>query len=540
VSTAVAAAPPGAAAPANPDVNKWLVALSIAFGSLMATIDSSIVNVAMPNIRGELGASIQEITWISTAYMIAMVLVMPLTGFLGGFFGQKRVYLLSMVTFVAGSALCGTARSLGTLVFYRIIQGLGGGALQPTQQAILRQTFPPHEQGMAMAIFSMVIMIGPAVGPVLGGFIIDDYSWPWIFYINLPVGVIGILMTLRNVHEPEDVRAANHARAEIARKNLDIAGIVLMVIGIGALQYLFEEGPQDDWFDSMEIRIAAFVTAVSLIGFVIRELTATAPVVNLRMFKDTTFASATVIAFVMFGMLMGSMFLLPVFCQEILHYTATLSGIVLMPRTLAMMAVSPFVGRMYNRVPPAWIVAVGVLLFAVGSWQLSHITLATSSSEMVLPLVVTGAAFACLFVPLTTAALSKIARHEMADAAGLNSFIRQVGGSVGLTIFATVFTNYSTEARAALASHVTLLRPEVGEMIARIKGVLVMQGMDPLSATAVAGKALYGRVAIQGTVLGFDRVFLMQGILFLCVLPLLFFLRVPRHDAPVHIELPAE
>jgi DHA2 family multidrug resistance protein len=538
VSAAVAAAPPGAAA--EPGVNKWLVAVSIAFGSLMATIDSSIVNVAMPNIRGELGASIQEITWISTAYMIAMVLVMPLTGFLGGFFGQKRVYLLSMVTFVAGSALCGTARSLGALVVYRIIQGFGGGALQPTQQAILRQTFPPHEQGMAMALFSMVIMIGPAVGPVLGGFIIDDYSWPWIFYINLPVGLIGILMTARNVHEPEDVRAANHARAEIARKNLDIAGIVLMVIGIGALQYLFEEGPQDDWFDSMEIRIAAFVTVVSLIAFVIRELTATAPVVNLRMFKDTTFASATVIAFVMFGMLMGSMFLLPVFCQEILHYTATLSGIVLMPRTLAMMAMSPFVGRMYNRVPPAWIVAFGVLLFAIGSWQLSHITLATSSSDMVLPLVVTGAAFACLFVPLTTAALSKIARHEMADAAGLNSFVRQVGGSVGLTIFATVFTNYSTEARAALASHVTLLRPEVAEFVGRIKGVLMMQGMDPMSAAAVAGKALYGRVAVQGTVLGFDRVFLMQGILFLCVLPLLFFLRVPRHDAPVHIELPAE
>jgi DHA2 family multidrug resistance protein len=204
------------------------------------------------------------------------------------------------------------------------------------------------------------------------------------------------------------------------------------------------------------------------------------------------------------------------------------------------MAMSPLVGRMYNRVPPAWIVGFGVVLFAIGSWQLSHITLATSSTEMILPLVVTGAAFACLFVPLTTAALSKIARHEMADAAGLNSFVRQVGGSVGLTIFATVFTNYSTEARAALASHVTLLRPEVGEMVARIKGVLMMQGMDPMSATAVAGRALYGRVAVQGTVLGFDRVFLMQGILFLCVIPLLFFLRVPRTNAPVHVELPAE
>jgi DHA2 family multidrug resistance protein len=522
--TATSMALPGATQP----VNKWLVAVSIAFGSLMATIDSSIVNVALPNIRGELGASIQEITWISTAYMIAMVLVMPLTGFLGGFFGQKRVYLISMVVFVAGSALCGTARSLGMLVFYRILQGLGGGALQPSQQAILRQTFPPAEQGMAMAIFSMVIMVGPAVGPVLGGWITDNYSWPWIFYINLPVGLIGLLMTVQNVHEPDDVRVANRARAELARKNLDVAGIALMVVGIGALQYLFEEGPQDDWFDSMEIRVCAFVAAVALVGFVIRELTATAPVVNLRLFKDGTFASATVIAFVMFGMLMGSMFLLPVFCQESLHYTATLSGIVLMPRTLAMMAVSPIVGRLYNRIQPAFIVGFGVILFAIGSWELSDITLDTSSGDMVMPLVITGAAFACLFVPLTTAALAKVERHLMADAAGLNSFVRQVGGSIGLTIFATMFTNYAIEAHGALVAHITVLRPEIAAAIAHA-------ARPELALRYIAFHSYQ-----QATVLSFNRVFLLQGILFFLVIPLLFFLRVPRHDKPVHIELPAE
>ena len=534
--TAIAAAPTVVPEP----VNKWLVTVSIAFGSLMATIDSSIVNVALPNIRGELGASIQEITWISTAYMIAMVLVMPLTGFLGGFFGQKRVYLLSMAMFVGASALCGTARSLTSLVAYRIIQGLGGGALQPTQQAILRQTFPPEEQGMAMALFSMVIMVGPAVGPVLGGYITDNFSWPWIFYINLPVGVLGILMTVQNVHEPDDVRAANRARAELARKNLDIAGIVLMVVGIGALQYLFEEGPQDDWFDSLQIRIATFVCVISLVAFVIRELTATAPVVNLRLFKDSTFASATLVAFVMFGMLMGSMFLLPVFAQESLHYTATLSGVVLMPRTLAMMAMSPIVGRLYNKVQPAVIVGFGVLLFSVGSYQLSHITLDTSARQMVVPLVVTGAAFACLFVPLTTAALSAIPRHQMADAAGLNSFIRQVGGSVGLTIFATLFTNYAIEARGALSAHVTVLRPEIAQQIAGIKAALAAHGVDPISATRTIGRLIGGGMFQQATVISFDRVFIFQGVLFLGVIPLLLFLRVKRTAAAVHVELPAE
>ncbi|HEY1556758.1 MAG TPA: DHA2 family efflux MFS transporter permease subunit [Kofleriaceae bacterium] len=535
-----ATALPGSAAP---QVNKWLVAVSIAFGSLMATIDSSIVNVALPNIRGELGASIQEITWISTAYMIAMVLVMPLTGFLGGFFGQKRVYLISMVVFVAGSALCGTARSLTTLVFYRVLQGFGGGALQPTQQAILRQTFPPEEQGMAMAIFSMVIMVGPAVGPVLGGWITDNYSWPWIFYINLPVGLIGILMTAQNVHEPDDVRVANHARAVLARKNLDIAGIILMIIGIGALQYLFEEGPQDDWFDSMQIRVAAFVCGVALIGFIIRELTATAPVVNLRLFKEATFASATFVAFVMFGMLMGSMFLLPVFCQESLHYTATLSGVVLMPRTLAMMAVSPIVGRLYNVIQPAFIIAFGVLLFAIGSYQLSHITLETSSTEMILPLVITGAAFACLFVPLTTAALSRTERHLMADAAGLNSFVRQVGGSIGLTIFATMFTNYAVEANAGLSAHITTLRPEVIGQLGGFQHALVSHGVTAQAAQAFVMRLTGYRMFEQASVLSFDRVFLLQGILFFGVLPLLFLIRVPRFTTPgqkPHIELSVE
>lgn len=523
------------------EVNKWLVTVSVAFGSLMATIDSSIVNVALPSIRGELGASLEEITWISTAYIVAMVLVMPLTGFLGGFFGQKRVYVISMVTFVVGSMLCGTARTLPVLIAYRVIQGLAGGALQPTQQAILRQTFPPEEQGMAMAIFSMVVMIGPAIGNVLGGVITDQSSWPWIFYINVPIGAIGILMTIQNVHEYEDVKIANRARAVLQKKHLDIAGMVFMVMFVGSMQYLFEQGPQDDWFYSPGIRIAAFLAAVSFVAFVIRELTATAPVVNLRLFKDAAFASSTLIAFVMFGMLLGSMFLLPVFCQESLHYTATLTGIVLIPRTLAMMALSPVVGRLYNRVQPAFIVGFGVILFAIGSYEFSNVTLATSATKMVVPLVITGFAFACLFVPLTTAALSNTPRHQMADAAGLNSFVRQVGGSVGLTVMATLFTDFVVGAYGTVSAHITQLRPEVVAQLARSQTWLLMHGIAPSSAKLAAGRLLGYRVMRQASVLGFDRVFLLQGLLFLGVIPLLFFLRVKRVTGkPVHVEMPAE
>jgi DHA2 family multidrug resistance protein len=509
----------------------------------MAAIDASIVNVAIPVIRGELGASIQEITWVSTAYLIAMVLVMPLTGFLGSLFGQKRVYLLSLVAFVAGSALCGTAQSLEALILFRILQGLGGGALQPTQQAILRQTFPPEEQGMAMAVFSLVIMVGPAVGPVLGGWITDNYSWPWIFFINLPIGALGVLMTTRNVHEPDDVRAANRRRAELQRAHLDWAGIALMVVGVGALQFFLEEGPQRDWFDSGAVQAAAFIALFGLAAFVIRELTATAPVVNLRLFADPTFASGTAIATVMFGMLMGSMFLLPLFMQELQGHTATASGIVLLPRTLSMMFFSLVVGRIYNRVRPALLVGGGVLLFGFGSWQLGHAALDTTATDLIVPMLVTGAGFACLFVPLTTAALSRTPRHLLADAAGLNSFLRQMGGSVGLTVFATLFTTFSTRARAGLAASVTALRPEVADRLAGLHGQLAARGASASQAARGALDGVAGALARQGAVLGFDRTCLFQAMTFLLVLPLLFFLRTPREagrGAPAAVPMPAE
>jgi DHA2 family multidrug resistance protein len=519
-------------------VNKWLVTASIGFGSLMAAIDTSIVNVALPHIRGTVGATIQEITWVSTAYIIATVLVMPLTGFLGSLFGQNRLYLASLVLFVIGSALCGLARTLPMLVFYRALQGFGGGALQPTQQAILRQTFPPREQGMAMAMFAMVIMIGPAVGPTLGGWITDNYSWPWIFYINIPIGALGIFMTWRFVNEPEDVRVANRARAEAQKRNLDLAGIVLMCATVSLLQYVLEEGPRDDWFESKKILICTVVAVVCAVALVIRELSAPAPVINLRLFRDRTFAAATVIGGLMFAMLMGSMFLLPVYMEEILGFNATQSGTALMPRTLAMMALTPIVGRLYNHVKPAIMVAAGVVFFVIGSFGLSHITLQSSTGDIVLPMIVTGFGFACLFIPLTTVALTNVARADLTDAAGLNSFVRQVGGSIGLTIFATLLTNYAAEATSSIGTHVSGLRAEATQQLIGARSLFVAHGMDAVTAQAAALRAMAGRVGLQATVLAFERVFLLQGVVFVVVLPLLLFLR--ENGESRHVEMSME
>ena len=513
----------------RPPDNKWVVAAAVGFGAIMGTIDASIVNVAMPHIRGSVGATLQEITWISTAYIITTVMIMPLTGFLGGLFGQKRVYMASLGLFIFGSALCGLARSLSTLVLFRALQGLGAGALQPTQQAILRQTFPKEEQAMAMALFAIVIMVGPAIGPTLGGWITDNYSWPWIFYINLPIGGLGLLAVSRFVHEPEDIVHANRARARAHRANLDWAGIALMCIAVACMQYFLEEGQSNDWFESTEIRITGAVALVALAAFVVRELTATAPAVNLRLFRNRTFLAGTAIGGMQFAMLMGSMFLLPVFMQELQGMSATQAGIALVPRTLVMMLVVPFIGRLYNRVPPALLVAIGILLFAVGSLEFSHMTLDTSTVELLAPMAVTGIGFAFLFVSLTTAALADVPRPLLADAAGLNSFVRQVGGSVGLAVFATLLERYYVQARAGLLPFVTETRTPVLQFLHSAGAGLAARGGPTSRAAAVA--ALGGRVQIQSMVLSFEKAFLVQGIAFLAALPLLYFLRVQRTKA---------
>jgi MFS transporter, DHA2 family, multidrug resistance protein len=532
-ATAVLAAP-------RPATNKWLVTVSVSFGTLMGAIDTSIVNVALPHIRGSVGATVEEITWITTGFVIATVIVMPLTGFLGRLFGQKRVYLFSLALFLLGSALCGTARSLPALVGWRAVQGLGAGALQPTEQAILRSTFPPEEQGMAMAVFAMAVMLGPALGPTLGGYITDNYSWPWIFFINLPIGLLGMFMVWSFVHEDHEIVQKNRALAAAQRSNVDYLGIGLMVVGLATLQYFLEEGSRYDWFQDRTIAACFCVAVLGLAAFVWRELTAKVPVVNLRLFKDKTFASGTLIGAVMFALLMANMFLMPLFMQEMLGFTATQSGVALMPRVLVMMAVTPFVGRIYNRVSPRLVVAVGILLVSLGSYFQSHFQLDTSMGNVIRDTMVQGVGFACLFVPLTTVALSSIQRHQLADATGLNSLFRQVGGSIGLAIFATLLTRYVEPARAAISAHMAVTDPAVGARLARFAQAFMARGYDATSAQAAAHGALYGIIARQATVVSFEKVFMLAAIVFVAVLPLLYFLRSPHHGArraPTHVEM---
>jgi DHA2 family multidrug resistance protein len=507
-------------------VNKWLVTLSVTFGTLMGAIDTSIVAVGIPHLRGALGGTVEEMTWVTTAFVIATVVVMPLTAFLGRLFGQKRVYMTSLALFVLGSAMCGLARSLPAMVVFRALQGLGAGALQPTEQAILRQTFPPKEQGMAMALFGLAVVVGPAVGPTLGGYILDNYDWPWIFYINLPVGILALFMVSRFVHEPDDIRQANHAAAVKQRANLDWQGIALMSVGLACLQYVLEEGSQNDWFDSRMVVVCTVVAILALVAFVIRELTAPAPAVNLTLFRDRVFLSGTLVGAMMFAILMSITFLLPVFMQELLGFSATQAGTALMPRALAMAVSIPIVGRLYNKVSPRLFIAMGIVTVALSAYQMSHYTLATGAGDVVSSIILQGFGFSMLFVPLTTVALSTIPRYKLADATGLNSLLRQIGGSLGLAAFATLLPHFTTQARAGLSAHIVAGHPLVQARVSGLEGMLIGRGgMDPATAHATALRALAGMVSQQSAVLAFERMFLTAGVAFLCILPLVLFLK---------------
>jgi DHA2 family multidrug resistance protein len=527
---------------ARPPVNKWLVTVSITFGTLMGTIDASIVNVAVPHLSGSLGATVEQITWVTTGFALANVIVMPLTAFLGRLFGQKRVYMFCLGLFLVGSMLCGMARSLEMLVLCRVLQGLGAGALQPTEQAILRQTFPPEEQGMAMALFGIAVMLGPAFGPTLGGYIVDNWSWPWIFYINLPVGLLGLFMVQNFVHEPEDLRQANQAAAAQQRKHMDWAGIAFMTVGLASLQYVLEEGVRKDWFQDTTVSVLAVVAVISLLLFVARELTATVPAVRLSLFKDSVFMTGTLIGGVMFAMLMAVTFILPVFMQNLLGYNAMQSGMELMPRSLIMFFVVPIVGRLYNKIQPRIIVGFGIICFVISAYQMSHFTLATGTSTLLVPMLVQGVGFACLFVPLTTVALASIDRRKLPDATGLNSLVRQIGGSLGLAIFATLMSRYPKEIGNALNAHITAGRPEVMQRLAMLTHMFMGRGYDAASAQMAAQRVIGGVVAQQAMVMTFEKMFLTAGIAFLFVMPLLIFLKAPKvatsgPKPDVHVEM---
>ena len=498
---------------------KWVIAGTVMIGNIMAVLDSSIVNVSLPDMAGNLGATIEEITWVVTGYILANVLIMPTVGMLSARYSRKKLYLASIALFTAASMLCGLARSLEVMVLWRVLQGLAGGVLVTVPQAILRESFPLEEQGVAMGVYGMGVVLAPAIGPTLGGWITDQYAWPWIFYINVPVGIINLLMVQRLIEDPPYL--------ERTKTSMDWAGLGCMVAGLGALQLMLEKGQEDDWFQSGFIIRLAVIAALGMVLFVWRELVTRRPAVDLSILRNIRFSAATFLGGVMGAGLSGVLFILPLFLQNLLGYTAMRSGLTLMPRSLAMLVMMPIAGRLYNRLGPRLMVGGGLVLIAFGFWQLAHLTIDIGYWNLVWPQVWQGVGFSLLFAALSTAALASVARERMTAATGLYNVVRQVMGSIGIAVAATLLTHSQATYHAVLAENASGALGR--QWLAATTMAMQTLGADFATARDRALQILDVRVSQQATVLSYNHIFLLVALLFMIVLPLVLLLQRSGH-----------
>jgi DHA2 family multidrug resistance protein len=430
------------------DAGKWLVGLSVLTGTFLSVMDVTVVNVAMPHMMAAFRQDLLDITWVSTAYSIAEIIMITMTAFWSTLLGRKRLFLISMLIFIAGSALAGTSRTFGQMLIYRVIQGIGGGALIPSAQAITRERFPPAEQGMAMALFSMGVMLAPTVGPVVGGWLIDHWGWRWIFYINVPIAIAGVAMVSAFVHDPPYLKRGF--------ERIDWLGIALLTVGLTTLQLVLERGQSLGWFASKWIIAGAIVAALTIAGLIVWELAREEPIINLRLFRNLRLSVGSGLGAVIGFALFGSTFLLPQMTQEVLGYPAFRAGLVLFPRAASMFLIMPLVGRLYNLVSPRILISFGMLMLAVSFWQLGGLSMSVKFSEFVGPLIETGIGIGCSMVLLSTISLSSMRRADMTAAAGIYTLVRRVSGNVSYAILATLVERRSNFHRAALvafASH---------------------------------------------------------------------------------------
>ena len=513
----------GVVAGSRPEPHKWVVAGTVLTGTFMAVLDSSVVNVALPHMMGTLGATVEEITWVATGYLLSNVIVMPIVALLSERFGRKRFYMASVIAFTLASMACGAARSLPVLVFFRVIQGVGGGTMMIVAQAILRETFPVEEQGLAMSIYGVGVIVAPAVGPTLGGWLTDQYSWPWIFYINVPIGVVNLLLVQEFIHDPHYL--VRH------RGRIDWPGIGLMALGLGALQLMLEKGQEKDWFASSLIVWFAVLAAVGLGGFVWRELTADRPAVDLRILKNVPFSSGTALGGVLGMGMFGTLFLLPVFLQNLLGFPALKSGIAMLPRSLASAVIGPIGGWFYNRLGPRVLVFIGLMLNAYSFWQLAHLTSQVGAWDIFWPQVWSGAGTSLLFVAIATAALATIPKPRMTAATGLYNVVRMVCASIGIAVAATQLSYGTARYHDRLAEHVTLYGEGTRLFLQRVTAAMLAAGSDPVTAGKRAVAILDGLVTRQAVVLAYNHIFQLAAALFVISLPLVWLLKGSRRES---------
>jgi DHA2 family multidrug resistance protein len=503
-------------------INPWIIAMTVMLATFMEVLDTSVANVALPHIAGNLSAGIDESTWVLTSYLVSNAIILPMGGWFSMLFGRKRFYMLCVALFTVASLLCGIAPTLTALIIFRILQGLGGGALQPMSQAILVESFPREKHGMAMAVYGMGVVCAPIIGPTLGGWLTDNYSWRWIFLINLPVGLLSLVLTGWLVHDPPYL-----VRKAFGSLKIDYIGFGLLALGLGALEVVLDEGQREDWFSSHFIVTFALICAVSLIAVVFWELRHPHPVIDFRILKERNYMLATVSMLVLGFVLYGSTAILPMFLQTMLGYTALLSGLVLSPGGVAVIICMPLVGMLLRRFQPRWLVIFGVFVCSAGMLAMSRFNLQIDFATAVRSRVVQSLGLAFLFVPISTAAFARIAKERTNYATGLFNLARNIGGSSGIATVTTLLARRAQFHQHVLVSHLTPYDLPYREAVTHAAAMLQARGGSAPDAAGQAHGLLYGTMLRESSMLAFSDAFWLMAVLFLAVVPLMFFMK--RH-----------
>jgi MFS transporter, DHA2 family, multidrug resistance protein len=506
-------------------VNPWLIAIAVMFATFLEVLDTTVVNVSLQHIASSMSATTEEATWALTSYLVANAIVLPMTGWLASMFGRKRLLMTSVVGFTVSSLFCGLAPNLASLIVFRIIQGLTGGALQPLSQAVLLEAFPPQERGKAMGFWGLGIVVAPILGPVLGGWLTDSYSWRWVFYINIPVGIMSIIMIKMYIFDPPYLKAES--------RKVDYWGIGMLAVGIGALQFVLDKGQQEDWFSSNLIVALSIVAAVTLVALIIHELRTPDPIVDLRVFKIRSYAVGVFLMTIVGFVLYGSLVLLPIMLQTLLGYPSFQAGIAMAPRGIGSFFMMPLVGVLTGKFDARKLLAMGLFTGGGTLLWMAGLNLQAGYWDIFWPQLIQGAGLALLFVPLTTVAMDPIPRERMGNATSLFNLMRNIGGSIGIAITGTMVGRSTQANTAVLGTNITAYDPASQAMLQQLKAGFMAAGTDAVTATERAYAAMFGLLQRQASMVAFVNLFQLLGIMFLALLPLVLIMKRPRGRGPM-------
>lgn len=504
--------------------NRYLIAMTVTLAAMMELLDTSIVNVAISQIMGNLGATLEEVTWVSTGYIVANVIVLPISGWLSNFFGRRNYFMGSIVLFIVASFFCGNASSLEALVFWRIVQGLGGGGLIATAQSAIYESFPAREVGTGMAIFGLGIMVGPTLGPTIGGYITYHSSWPWIFYINLPFGLLALM--LANAYVPD-------SRFKRAVGSVDWLGIALLALGIGALQIMLERGERQQWLDSGEIQIYAAITVAALVAFIWHQRRTQYPVVDLSVLRDGQFSASLIFSFLLGMALFATIFYLPLYLQTLLGYNAWETGMVILPGAIASGVTMAVLGKTVDKlnIDLRWVAVAGITVFATSMYQHGQFTTQSGNHDFFWPLILRGVGLGALFVPLNALAMARIAPDKIPNATGLYTLVRQLGGSVGIALAATQYTHMQATFKTDIVQHVSNLDTSTRDALYLMQQMLLTKGVNPAELQQKMYMLLDAKINAQAAMISFEHLFVMFSLALVLALPLLLFMPTARNLA---------